>query len=463
MFSRIFSLITLSAVALCAVAKAPKYVFYFIGDGMGMGQVMNAEAYNRDVLGNKDHLLMMQFPVVSVATNYSASNPITDSAAAGTALASGSKTKNGMLGMNADTVAVTSIATKLQDAGYGIGIVTTVPPDDATPGAFYAHVPKRSMYYEIGCDAAKSGFDFIAGSKIRGTFDSKGQPTDLLDQYARNGVQIAYGLEQLPSLTSRRVALVHKDGDKAPSQVGFTIDSVPGALTLPAMTQACLDHLQKNGNKRFFMMVEGGNIDYAGHTNDGGAAVKEVLNFNQALKIAYDFYKAHPKETLIVVTADHETGGLGLGATAQGYKQNLKAYDSQRISKTEFGEMCKKMKQSRRNYEWDDMKEVLGEKLGFWKAVPVSAEQEAMLKQEFENSFKSQTADIQTLYASFNNFTNKVFNVLDNYVGIGWTTYGHTGGLVPVYAIGVGAEKFNGFQDNTDLPAKILKITGVKK
>lgn len=139
---RLFSLISmLACVCVMLGATPPRYIFYFIGDGMGMSQAMAAEAYNRTVLNNTTPILMMQFPVASASTTYSASSPVTDSAAAGTALATGHKTRNGMLGVTPDTVSVQSVAKELFDRGYGVALVTSVPPDDATPGAFYAHVP----------------------------------------------------------------------------------------------------------------------------------------------------------------------------------------------------------------------------------------------------------------------------------------------------------------------------------
>ncbi|MDE6333252.1 MAG: alkaline phosphatase, partial [Muribaculaceae bacterium] len=135
----------ITAAALCAAISAtadetPRYIFYFIGDGMGLNPVMTAQAYNRDVLKNDKPLHMLQFPVASWAMTYSANAPITDSAAAGTALSTGTKTKNGMVGMNPDSVSVTSVARKLKDLGWGVGVVTSVAADDATPSAFYAHV-----------------------------------------------------------------------------------------------------------------------------------------------------------------------------------------------------------------------------------------------------------------------------------------------------------------------------------
>ncbi len=442
-------------------AAQPKYIFYYIGDGMGMGQVMGAEAYNRTVLGNTDNLLMMQFPVASVATSYSASSPVTDSAAAGTALASGNKTRNGMLGVTPDTTAVTSIAKTLFDDGYGVGLVTSVYPDDANPGAFYAHVPSRSMYYEIGKEAASCGYDFIGGSNLRGTRDKKTkQPTDLLEIFAENNVRVIRGAEGMDTITSRRVLMLSPDSVRI-SNIGFTIDSIPGALTLPVMTEACLKHLQRNGRDRFFMMVEGGNIDHAGHANDGGTVIKEVINFQEALKIAYDFYLAHPDETLIVVTADHETGGMGLANNSVGYNLKLHYYDHQKISKDEFSDYCRSLLNSRRVYKWDDMKEFLTEKLGFWTHVPVTEQQTEQLKELFDRCVvRREGVDTKTLYNNFSEFAVKVFNVLDSFTGLGWTTGGHTGGLVPVYAIGVGAEKFASFNDNTDIPKIIMEIAG---
>lgn len=454
-------LLTVLILTVVGIAKGAelKYIFYFIGDGMGMGQVMAAEAYNRTVLGNQDRLLMMQFPFASAATTYSASSPITDSAAAGTALATGHKTRNGMLGMNADTVAVISIAKTLFDEGYGVGIVTSVAPDDATPGAFYAHVPNRRLYYEVGCQAAECGYDFIAGAGLRGTADKKtGKPTDLLDRFAENQVTIVRGLDGLESVDTRRVLLLNTDTVSV-GNIGYTLDSIPGVLTLPAMTEACLRHLQRNGHERFFMMVEGGNIDHAGHANDGGTLIKEVLNFQDAIRVAYDFYLAHPDETLIVVTADHETGGLGVGNTKQGYNLKLKYIDYQKVSKDLFSDYCHNLLWTRRIYTWDDMREYLTDNFGFWTYVPVSEKQTEELKHDFDKCFvENRGSDQETLYNSYSEFAVKVFSIIDSITGLGWTTVKHSAGLVPVYAIGLGAEKFASLPDNTDIPRLILSI-----
>lgn len=460
---RILSLLAALAVSLsCFAGSTPRYVFYFIGDGMGMAHAMAAQVYERTVCGSQEPLLMMSFPVASTSTTHSASSPVTDSAAAGTALASGVKTRNGMLGMSADTVPVRSIAREFADRGYGVAIITSVPPDDATPGAFYAHVPNRGMYYEIGCQLAEADYDLIGGARLRGLQDKEGNPTDLLDRLAANNVAIAYGVEELDALPAGKALLLNpRDIDY--HQIHFTIDSVPGAMTLPEMTAAAIRRMEKSGRDRFFMMVEGGNIDYTGHANDSGTAIKEVLNFNQALRHAYDFYLAHPEETLIVVTADHETGGFGLGNNNVHYDLHLGYIDRQKMSKDRFAEYCREIGKDASAYTWDDMKAFLSDTFGFWNGVPVSEEQEAKIRDEFEKSFKSHTGkDNKTLYNSFNSFTEEVFRVIDSVTGLGWTTNNHTGGLVPVYAIGAGAELFAPLNDNTDIPTRIRKIAGLE-
>lgn len=442
-------------------AESPKYIFYFIGDGMGMGHVLASQTYNRMVLGNEDPLLMMQFPYNGVITTYSASSPVTDSAAAGTALSSGHKTKNGMLGMDADSVAVESVAAQLFEKGYGVGLVTSVPPDDATPGAFYAHVPNRNMYYDITVQAAKSGYQFLGGSKLRGTKDKQGNPNNLFEVLKQYNVDYVQGIDAARASTSERILLVNPQGIDT-YQIGYTIDSIPGALNLPEMTEVCLSHLEKWCPEKFFMMVEGGNIDYAGHSNDGGAAIKETINFNEALKVAYDFYNNHPEETLIIVTADHDTGGLSIGSKFTGYNMKPQYIDYQKISKDRFNDECEAILRSRRIFTWEDMQDMLKEQLGFWNGVPITESQTEMLKEKFTKTFDMRNSEDQkTLYQNFDEFSTAVFNVFNEVCGIGWVTYNHQGNYVPVYAIGVDADKFAGIHDNTNIPEIIRSITNI--
>lgn len=449
------------AASLAASAQAPKYIFYMIGDGMGMGHITNAQVYNRAVLHNDTPLTMMQFPVASFATTHSASSDVTDSAAAGTALATGHKTRNSMLGMNPDTVAVTSIAKTLFDNGYGVGLITTVAIDDATPGAFYAHVPNRGEYTTIGHQLAQSGYQFAAGAGLRGTTDKKGNDTGLLDDFARNGVKISYGMNTLDTIAPR-VLLLSTDTER-PWNVGYTIDSIPGALNLPEMTSAGIRHMQRTSPERFFMMIEGGNIDHAGHANDGGAVIIETLNFDKAIALVRDFYLAHPDETLIVVTADHETGGMSVGNDHTGYSAPLGALTGQKVSKEVFSDYCKGILRSRMVYKWPDMREYLADNLGFWNTVPVTDEQEKEIEEMFDRTFEQRNAapDEETLYANFNAFSSLIFKILNDNAGVGWTSTKHTGTVVPVFAIGAGAEKFASMRDNTAIPRTIMEIAGI--
>lgn len=453
----------IAGAALSAAARdqGPRYIFYFIGDGMGMGPVMTAQAYNREILKNDQPLLMMQFPVVSWCMTYSASHSITDSAAAGTALSTGHKTKNGMLGMDPDTVSVTSIARQFKDAGYGVGIVTSVAPDDATPGAFYAHVPYRKMYYDIDIQAARSGYDFLAGAGLLGTVTADGDSTDVLDAMAEQGVQMIYGPDEITRINSDKVFLVNPRGT-SPYNIGYTIDSIGGVLTLPLIAETCLEHLERVSPDRFFMMVEGGNIDHALHGNDGGAAVKEVLNFDQALMVAYDFYLAHPDETLILVTADHDTGGMVNVHSRTGQHMPLGVFDWQKVSKEEFSNYCKSLLRDRRVYRWEDMQEYLEQNLGLFTHIPVSEERLESLKKMFNDTFEMRnSADQKTLYASFNAFAVEVFKLVNDAAGAAFTTVGHSGNPVPVFAVGVGSDEFKGLNNNSDLPAKIRRLCGL--
>lgn len=456
---RFISIILLGA-AVALNAAAPKYIFLFIGDGMGVGSVSLAQTYNRIVLGNDSLINMMQFPYASLAFTHSASSPVTDSAAAGTALSTGNKTRNGMLGMDADSVNVTSIASILHDNGYGVGLVTTVSPDDATPASFYAHVPYRGMYYEIGRQAATSGYEFIAGANLRGLKDKKGNETDLLKVFEENNVSVVKGLDGLKSIDNKRVLLL---GDiiMSDNELGFAIDSVEAQMTLADMTTACLDHLMAD-SKQFFMMVEGGSIDHAGHANDAATNAIETLNFDKALGVAFNFYKAHPEETLIVVTADHETGGLVLANSRHHYNIEPKYLQYVKMSKDAFMDYGKSLARSRMVITWDDMKTMLTDKLGFFSHIPVSEAEEASMRDKFDHMLTLRAeSDVDGMNKISGDFVEEVYDHISSVSGIGWTTHDHSGTPVPVFAIGVDADRFSSMQDNTEIPRKILSIVGL--
>lgn len=443
-------------VALGLSAQA-KYVFFFIGDGMGMGHVNAAEYYNRLVLGNDQPLLMMQFPVASYALTYSASSKITDSAAAGTALSTGNKTKNGMIAMNPDTMEVVSIARKLKDEGWGVGILSSNAPDDATPASFYAHVPNRKMYADIDRQAAASGYDFLGGASLRGLKDKSGNDTGVADDIKKAGIEVIYGTDAYDGKSRGPLWVLSPDGVWGNNNdIGFIVDSIKGAMKLEDLTRVALDHVYRNSPDKFFIMVENGLIDHGAHANDAGAVVTEVFVLQDAIKVAYDFYLQHPDETLIVVTADHDTGGI---AISDG-NRDMGNIGKQGISKDHFADYWRDRMNEGNVPTWGEMKQMLSDRLGFWTRVPVTKKQTATLKELFDKNFiKRQSNDEKGLYNTFNDFISEVFKVNNYWLGMSFISGSHTANPVPVFAIGVGADKFKGMHNNIELPEIIYEIT----
>lgn len=437
------------ALSVLTAAAQAKYVFYFIGDGMGMGHVNAAQYYNRIVRGNQYPLLMQQFPVAGVVTTYSGSSPVTDSAAAGTALATGKKTRNYTVGLSADHAEpYRSVARDLKDEGWGVAVLTSVSADDATPAAFYAHQKDRGMRYEIDREAAASGFDFIGGGNLAGMKDDN----DIADLLNKNGYELLRGTDAKASPDAKKLVVLSPQNK---SDIGYTIDSMAEDMKLVDMTRMALSHLQSVAPDRFFMMVEGGNIDHAAHANDGAAVIKEILEFQKSIEVAYNFYLEHPDETLIVVTADHDTGGLALAGNV-----NLALADHQRISKDIMASYFRGLVRDSKPVEWAEMKDYLKAKLGFWNGVDIDERTEKSLKESFDKTFVARNSnDERGLYNSFDEFVTKVFNVYNRRMGIEFICGNHTANPVPVFAVGRGAGQFVGVQDNTDIPKKIHSAT----
>lgn len=381
--------------------KQAKYVFYFIGDGMGFSHVSLTEAYlaaREGEIGSRP-LLFTRFPVMGMATTFSHSNNITCSSAAGTALSTGSKTNNNMLGVAPDTSDLTSISYKIHDAGYPVGIMSTVTINHATPGAFYAHSARRNDYYGIATQLAASGFEFFGG----GGFSSPtGKQEDQPSAYGiaeEAGYTLAYGVEEYAAKkdgAEKMLLLQHKG--KESTILPYAIERTESDLTLEQVVESAVDFL--DNEKGFFIMAEGGKIDWAAHSNDVANTIFETLDMDAAVAVAYRFYEKHPDQTLIVVTADHETGGVSLGRN-KGYVFDLSGIDS-----------IATMKQS--------------------------------TNANVDNYMDQKNIDAYSARAL-----------------IGWTTTSHTGGAVPVFATGVCSELFAGRMDNTDIPKKICAAMGV--
>lgn len=463
---RFFHVLLLVLVAATASAQGKaKYVFYFIGDGMGVNQVNGTEMYLAESQDNRigvKPLTFTQFPVINMASTFSATNSITDSAAAGTALATGGKTYNGAIGVDDHKEKLTSVAEMAKRSGVKVGITTSVSVDHATPAAFYAHQANRSMYYEIAMDLTKAGFDFYAGGgflKPTTTYDKQEAPS-IFPIIEAAGYTIARGYADYKAKASsaRKMVLIQEEG-ASPSALPYAIDRKKGDLTLAQITESAIAFLTKGNNNGFFLMVEGGKIDWACHSNDAAAAFKEVIDMDEAVKLAFEFYKKHPKETLIVITADHETGGITLGRK-EGYNMQLKALSYQTQSLDLLSDRIKELRKSKdHKVTWEEIKELLGETMGFWSKLPISWEHEKMLRDCYEASFskKANLAMEKSLYSESEPLAKRAKEVINEIARVGWTSGSHTAGYVPVYAIGAGSELFMGKIDNTDIPKRIAK------
>ncbi|MGN0235614.1 MAG: alkaline phosphatase [Paludibacteraceae bacterium] len=463
---RFSSIICLLAVALLTFGQA-KYVFYFIGDGMGTNQVLGTEMYLSELKGEigRQRLCMTQFPYSGQAATFSASNGITDSSAAGTCLASGKKTTNGVLGQDPNGKDVRTVAETLKAQGWGVGIMTSVAIDHATPGAFYAHVPSREMYYEIGTQLAHSGFDFFGGAAFHQpnpkSGSSKGKRVNLYDLCEKQGYTFAHGYaDGQQKMDAEKMILVQAtdgiDKDKPSYNIPYAIDRSQDDLTLEQIVRTAIPFLSGK-YERFFMMVEGGMIDYASHGNDAATAFGEVIAMDEALRAAYAFYQEHPDETLIVVTADHETGGLALGNSD--YTLNLQLLQHQHCSAWILSDKVSALFNGKKQPKWEEVKQVLTESLGLYAQVEVTAEEDAALQEAYKKAVSHKGNDMKTMYKDINEIGALAVKMLNDKSKIGWTTTAHSAHAVPIFAVGVGAARFSGWHDNSDIAKLILRAT----
>ena len=465
----IILLMFLFALTLSAQGKA-KYVFYFIGDGMGVNQVNAAETYLGALQGRIgiQPLCFPSFPYSAFVNTQSATNGVTDSAAGGTALACGQKTKNGTLGMLKDlTTSVSSIADWARQSGAAVGIITSVAIDHATPAAFYAHVKERHEQYTIGKQLVESANDFYAGSDFTIPTDPEYPNGNTLYEEANSkGFTIARGYadyQKRAANAKKMILLQSEEASKADRySIPYALDRKDGDLTLTDITRAGIDFLmKKQGEKNgFFMMIEGGKIDWACHANDL-AFIPELIDMDNAVKVAYDFYKQHPDETLIIVTADHETGGIVLSRGL--YEINLAAVGNQRITIEKLGKELHKMHDVKGDkLLWDDVKTFLAENFGFWDKISLTDEQTQRLVSSFKKIMDGTSKDQRTLYQNDDELAVTVRNIMSECAQVGWHVTSHSNGYVPCFAIGVGAEQIHGRIDNTEIPKIVAKAAGWK-
>jgi alkaline phosphatase len=452
--------------------KPAKYVFLFIGDGMGIPQRTAAEK----LMGKR--LLMDTFPAQGITATYAADRFITGSAAAATALACGQKTDIGMIGMAPDQRHVRSIAEMARDQGMKVGIISSVSIDHATPAGFYAHVKSRNQYYDIAAALAESGFHFFGGGGIKDPTNKKKNSTEFkgnaLDIAKGNGYKVVTnrtGFMNLRPGCGKVLAWNANlpDGDALP----YHIDTTYEDITLQEFTAKAIELL--DNPKGFFLMVEGGKIDWACHANDATTSIEDTLAFDDAIKESVAFAEKHPNETLIVVTGDHECGGLTLGWSGTQYDSYFDILGKQVISFQKFSdEVLKNYKEGcKGKCSFEDVQPMITKYFGLKFAgspkddhLVLEDYQIAMLKESYFRSMlgekvASKDPITSLLYGGYEPLTVTITHILNNKAGVSWTSYSHTGVPISSSAMGVGAETFNGYYDNTDVAKKIMSVMGI--
>jgi alkaline phosphatase len=455
----------------------PKYIFYFIGDGMASVQIHAAEAYLASLQARDDTpgaiktspLAMSQFPVQGMITTYADNRFITGSAAAGTALACGKKTSIGTIAMDPlGTTPYPSIAELAKAKGMKVGIVSSVSIDHATPAVFYAHQPSRQNYHEISMELANSDFDYFAGGGFKKPVS---ETENAIETAQANGFSIVTTREELAAVEPGARTIAYNHTLAGGASLFYEVDRPYDHISLAEFTAEGI-RLLDNSNG-FFMMVEGGKIDWACHANDARASIDDTIAFDNAVGKAIAFYNAHPGETLIVVTADHECGGLTLGFAGTGYDTAFELLAGQSKSYEAFQADLDAYFESNSSTDMDaEMWTLVNTSFGLdGNSLTLSTDddlteyEKARLESAFDMSrdnITPSTDEDRLLYGSYEPFIVTLTHTLNRKAGIAWNSYSHTGVPVPVLAMGKSAGVFNGFYDNTDVAKKLAMAMDVE-
>ncbi|MGD9504503.1 MAG: alkaline phosphatase [Syntrophobacteraceae bacterium] len=485
----------MALVATAASAATPKYVFFFLGDGMANSQIQATEAYltalhggncneASDLLKSENRLNMSKMPVMGMQTTYDAHALMTDSASSATAFACGIKTLSGVVGMD-DTKSISykSVAQLAHEHGKKVGVISSVSLDHATPASYYASVASRGYYNNIATQMANSGYEFFGGGGLlKPTGGSSGDTSNnIWNLLSDNGYVVKNDRASILDLKTNPIDKVVAINPwlQDSSAMPYAIDQPATNLSLAEMTDVAVDVLSANNglSQGFFLMVEGGKVDWACHANDAMATIGDMIDFDAAIKVALDFYALHPRDTLIIVTGDHETGGMTIGHATTGYTGYYDRLLSQTNSFQYFGAN-----------EWADHKATYaGSTCGSWEADNNLSSNADMLnllsskfglnwanlndyqKEKLEDAYdkslcgynNNSTAENTLLYGGYEPIVVTITHILNERASIGWTSYSHTGVPVPVFAAGPEARNFYGFYDNTDIAKKLGTVMGL--
>ena len=469
----------------------PKYVFVFIGDGMSYPQIQSAAYYTgKDAAGIVDvvkksenpsdspemkALSFYQFPVAGSASTYDATSFAPDSASTATSIFTGYKTHSSSINVDiTKKIKYRTIAEQLRDQKkYKIGVISTVNLNHATPAATYAHQASRKSNYPIGQELVSSNFEYFAGGALMDSQDKNKDKTSIYDLAKNAGYKVCFDQKSAAALKNGDKALVIAETLADSDSMSYDNDRKEGEWALRDYVRKGIEVLDNKTG--FFMMVEGGKVDWACHANDARSSIADTLALSEAVEEAISFYNKHPKETLILVTADHETGGLTIGYAGTDYNLFFRTLDSQKISYAKFdSDYVSAYKKNGTSFEavMKDVEKLFGLKMpgadGSNKngGLVLTDYELSRIKTAYEKTIKNDKNRSQMeydIYGTYEPLTITITHILNAKSGLGWTSNSHTGLPVPVFALGAGQEEFKGFYDNTEIYKKLAELTKVVK
>lgn len=469
----------------------PKYVFVFVGDGMSYPQIQSAAYYaGKDAAGIVDvvknsenagdspamkNLSFYDFPVAGSASTYDATSFAPDSASTATSIFTGYKTHSSSINVDiTKKIKYRTIAEQLRDQKkWKIGVVSTVNLNHATPAATYAHQASRKSNYAIGQELVESNFDYFAGGALMEPQDKKNDKTSIYELAKSAGYKVCFTQNDANSLQNGDKAIVVAETLADGDAMSYDNDRKNNEWALRDYVRKGIEVL--DNKKGFFMMVEGGKVDWACHANDARSSIADTLALSAAVEEAIEFYNKHPKETLIIVTADHETGGLTIGYAGTDYNLFFRTLDNQKISYAKFdSDYVSNYKKNGTSLEevMTDVEQLFGLKLpgseGSNKngGLVLTDYEYSRIKTAYEKTIKNDKSRTQMeydLYGTYEPLTITITHILNAKSGLGWTSNSHTGLPVPVFALGAGQDEFKGFYDNTEIYNKMAKLTKVVK
>lgn len=427
-------------LAVTTFVIAQKYVFLFIGDGMGQSDVDLYEAYLAEKDGKEGFVQsnISKIPLLSMCTTHCKNRRITDSGAAGSAIACGQKFNVGEIAYSETGNQPKSIAKVAKEKGMKVGIISTAPMNHATPASFYANQPTRKNYYQIGLQLSESNFDFFGGGGLLKQTGNKKDEKDLMTIYQESGYLTFTSLKAIASMKSHnnKVIFTNETLDRDAS-IPYKIDREDAPNnSLAEIVETAIIHL--DNPKGFFMMVEGGKIDYAAHDNDAGSIIGEMEDFDNAIAEAYKFYLQHKNETMIIITADHETGGVSLGIADNGYESDFGILSKQKMSMSKFGTIIKKQTKNEDNVSLKEYTD-LASKYFMGIEMDFSADEQAILNEAYAaiNAKSNRAKDeAKSKYNGNNPMAYAFCQIMNRRASVGFTTNAHTCAKVPVYAVG---------------------------